>query len=341
MTRIVSYNILAGGYSVRENSARRTEQLVKIIRSAQPDVVGLVEAVNPHVKAKVSVIEEMAQILDMQLITSGELESRRDYAVALLTRLPVIHTKIHKRPGVLARPLLEVCVQEESGEHLTVFVTHLSAAFNRGRAGGHIRLREVAEILRILEPFRVEGKPHLLMGDFNSLAPGEPFKASYLLRYVLGLDINRKPQQADGHPHLNGVVPPSLRFLNPLLRLTARNQLLSNLFDGAAYFYAPRACIRDLKAHYVDCFHRQHPHEWGFTCPAGAPAGRIDYIFASGELADRLEDCYIITEGEGLPGSQASDHLAVSAAFGVGVRSALETANVQCNTLSNESSAVK
>jgi endonuclease/exonuclease/phosphatase family metal-dependent hydrolase len=228
-----------------------------------------------------------------------------------------VYTKSHSRPGILARPLLEVCVEEENGQHLTVFVSHLSAAFNRGRGGGGVRMREMREILNIMAPLREEGKPHLIMGDFNSMAPGEPFKASALLKYVVYLDARRRssPHQHDGHPHLNSVVPRRLRFLKPALRVIAGSSFLSALFDTAAYFYAPRGCIRLLKEHYVDSFRHMHAKEEGFTCPASAPAGRIDYIFSSQTLAERLEDCYVIVEGEGLPGSDASDHLAIAAAY--------------------------
>ncbi len=321
MTSIVSYNILAGGYSLRGNGSRRTDQLVHIIRSAQPDIVGVAEAINPRMKEEPQVIEEIANILDMQLVRGGEPGSYRDYQTALMTRLPIVHTRVHNRPGVLARPLLEVCVEETNGQHLTVFVTHLSASFNRGRGGGGIRMREMQEILKIMAPFRAEGKPHLLIGDFNSMAPGEPFKASALLKYVVRLDSRRHSvlHKYDGHPHLNSVVPPRLRFLKPLLRVIARSPFLSMLFDGAAYFYAPRGCIRLLKEYYVDSFRHTHPHDAGFTCPASAPAGRIDYIFASSMLAERLQDCHVIVEGEGLPGSDASDHLALAAVFGPGV----------------------
>ncbi|GCE17850.1 endonuclease/exonuclease/phosphatase family protein [Dictyobacter kobayashii] len=104
MTRIVSYNILAGGYSLRENGAKRTEQLLKIIRAGRPDIVGLPEAINPHKFAGPTVVEEMAEALGMQLIKGGETGSSRDYQTALMTSLPVISVKNHARPGVLARP---------------------------------------------------------------------------------------------------------------------------------------------------------------------------------------------------------------------------------------------
>src|SRR5450631_2439134 len=147
MTRIISYNILAGGYSLRENGARRVNQLVKMIGSADADVVGVVEATNPMLTHEPRVVEEIAEQLGMQLIIGGEAANSNDYQLALLTRLPVIYTQIYPRPGLLNKPLLEVCVQEKDGEKLIIFVTHLAAAFYKGWGGNGIRKREVKEIL--------------------------------------------------------------------------------------------------------------------------------------------------------------------------------------------------
>jgi endonuclease/exonuclease/phosphatase family metal-dependent hydrolase len=320
MTRIVSYNILAGGYNIREAGVRRSAQIIAMLRSVQPDVVGLVEAIHPEIKQTPSVLEEIAQELHMQVVPGSTRCT--EYPLALLTRLPIVGTKIYERPGILARPLLEVCVEEENGEHLTVYVTHLSASFNRGRAGGAVRLREVAEILRITAPLRAEGKPHLIMGDCNSLAPGDAFKASALLRYVARMDPASLGATYDGHPNFNSVVPPRLRFLQPLLNLIASSDMLGSLFNMAAYLYAPRGCIRDLKRLYVDSYRHIHPYKQGFTCPAAAPAGRIDYIFASSPLAERLTDCDVLRTGaDGINGDQASDHLPIIAEFGLRVAS--------------------
>src|SRR5437763_16028534 len=126
MTRIVSYNILAGGYNIREAGTRRSTQIIEMLRPVQPDVVGLVEAIHPKVKQTPSVLEEIAEGLNMQVVT-GSMRCR-EYPVALLTRLPIVATNVHERPGILARPLLEVCLEEENGDHLTIFVTHLSAS---------------------------------------------------------------------------------------------------------------------------------------------------------------------------------------------------------------------
>jgi endonuclease/exonuclease/phosphatase family metal-dependent hydrolase len=304
MTRVLSYNILAG-------ATRRVDQLTRIISSVQPDVVGLVEAINPRV------VEELAKRLGMQYVMSGCAGHSRDWQVAALSRLPILHSEVHLHPEVLTRPVLEVSIEEPDGQPLTVFVTHLSAAFNQGRAGDHIRRREVRLLLRLMAPRR--GTPHLLMGDFNALAPGDPFRAHALLGYIVAIDqrYRANPLSIEGHPHLDFVVPPGLRIFNPLLRLIPRSKLLSLLFDKAASWYAPRGSIALLRsAGYIDCYRRVNPLSQGFTCPSAAPAGRIDFIFASPELAERLATSTIVTEGNGLPGEEASDHLPVFAEYG-------------------------
>jgi endonuclease/exonuclease/phosphatase family metal-dependent hydrolase len=304
MTRILSYNILVGG-------KRRVDQLTKIISSAHPDIVGLVEA-NSH-----QAVEEMADRLGMQYRWSGSYTQGDDWQTALLSRWPIVETHVHTHSDRLTHSLLEVRLEEEDGCKLTVFLTHLVAAFNQGRGGDSIRRREVQEILRIMASKR--GTPHLLMGDFNAIAPGDRLKASALLSYLVTMDLRRQqnPHTVYGHPNLDFVVPGPFRFLDPLLRVIPRNKMLCTLFDWAGSLYAPRGSINTLRnAGYVDCFRSQNPNDPGFTCPASAPAGRIDYIFASTELAERLSACCVVTEGNGLRGDEASDHLPVVAEFG-------------------------
>lgn len=304
MTRILSYNILVGG-------TRRVTPITRMIQAANPDIVGLVEATNPQV------VEELAQRLEMRYVMSGHATHATDWQIALLTRLPIVYTETHVRPAVLSKPVLEVGIEETDGRQLTVFVTHLSAAFSQGWAGSAIRRREVRELLRIMAA--KQGTPHLIMGDFNSLAPGDRFKASALLRYVVQQDqrYRQNPHTMVGHPYLDFVVPRPLRIFNPLLRAIPRSNLLSALFDGAASVYAPRGCISLLRsAGYVDCFREKNPRLTGFSCPSAAPAGRIDYIFASPELSQHLSTCSIPARAEGVHGEEASDHLPVVAEFG-------------------------
>jgi endonuclease/exonuclease/phosphatase family metal-dependent hydrolase len=304
MTRILSYNILAGG-------RRRVDQLTKIISSTHPDIVGLVEANN------LQVVEELADRLGMQYRMNTNPTQQKDWQTALLSRLPILDTRSHFHSGILSKPVLEACVEEADGHKLTVFVTHLAAAFNQGRGGEAIRRREIQEILRIMASKR--GTSHLLLGDFNAIAPGDRLKASALLRYLVAMDLRHQqnPHATVEHPNLDFVVPRPLRFLNPLLQVISRSKALCALFDEAGSLYAPRGSVSMLrKAGYIDCFRSKSPNDPGFTCPAAAPAGRIDYIFASPELAERLSLCCVVTEGNGLRGDEASDHLPVVAEFG-------------------------
>src|SRR6266550_4474569 len=163
------------------------------------------------------------------------------------------------------------------------------------------------------------GTPHLLMGDFNAIAPGDHFKASALLRYLIIMDkqYRRNPHEDFEHPNLDSVVPKPLRFLYPLLQTITRSKALCALLDKSGSLYARRGSINMLrKAGYIDCFRLKNPNDPGFTCPAASLAGRIDYIFASPELAERLSACYVVTKGNGLRGDEASDHLPVVAEFG-------------------------
>jgi endonuclease/exonuclease/phosphatase family metal-dependent hydrolase len=312
MTRILSYNILVGGQP-------RINELISMIQSADPDVVGLVEATNPRV------VEKIAKQLGMQYRMSALGQHSTDWQAAVLSRFPIVRTRVHVRPGILTKPLLEVCVEEADGNQLTVFVTHLTASFNNGRAGDSIRRDEIREILRIMAP--LQGTPHMLMGDFNALAPGDRLKGSVLLRYLVAMDLRRK-QDANGgigHPYLNFVVPPAFHIFNPILRAIPRSRLLSAIFDKLVILYAPRGSIGLLlRAGYTDSFRKLNPHVPGFTCPAGAPAGRIDYIFSSPEMARRLSTCKVLTEGNGVSGDKASDHYPVLAEFGEYVNDELD-----------------
>jgi endonuclease/exonuclease/phosphatase family metal-dependent hydrolase len=289
-----------------------------MIRSANPDVVGLVEATNP------CVVGELAERLGMEYRMTGDAQHESEYSSALLSRLPIVSSQTHRRPGIIAKPVLEVCVREEDGHELTVFVTHLLASFAySARGGDNICREEARELLRIVQLKRET--PHLLMGDFNSIAPGDELKGSRLLRYLIEMDARSQQSQLnsegkydmEGHPNLDFVVPPALRFLNPLLLQVPRSRLLCALFDRALSLYTARGAMRLLrKGGYVDSFRHIRPCALGFTCPARSPAGRIDYIMASPQLAIRLSDCYVLSEGNGVSGYQASDHLPVVAEFG-------------------------
>ena len=303
MTNVLFYNILLGG-------THRTEYITSIIRSVKPDVVGLVEATDKHV------IKELATQLGMEYCLSRRDVKEKGGQGVVLSRFPIIEVKRHSNAILAKQPLLEVRVEESNGQHLTVFVTHLTADFSKGWLAAWKRRREIQEILRILAFHR--GTKHILMGDFNSLAPKERLQGSSFLRYASepALYYQLQPDPSAPAPDLNFALPPGLRFAKPLLELVPKSKLLSALLDSMNAFYKPRGGIDLLlRAGYVDCFRHLHPDTPGFTWPAPLPSGRVDFIFTSPELAKMLYTANVVTEGEGAPAWKASDHLPVFAAF--------------------------
>lgn len=67
-----------------------------------------------------------------------------------------------------------------------------------------------------------------------------------------------------------------------------------------------------------DCFRQAHPEEEGATDPTpphrrpGEPPLRIDFILATSDLSERLQDCRVVT---GASADEASDHYPVVADF--------------------------
>ena len=87
MTRILSYNILVGG-------TRRIDFIEQMIRTADPDVVGLVEAINPDV------VKELARRLGMEYRTNASPDGSWKTSIALLSRLPIVRSAVHPGGGM-------------------------------------------------------------------------------------------------------------------------------------------------------------------------------------------------------------------------------------------------
>ncbi len=296
MTRILSYNILVGG-------TRRVDQLTTVIRSADPDVVGLAEATNPKV------VEELASRLGMQFRLSGYGKGARDWHLAVLSRLPILHTHVHTRPAFDRKYLLEVQVEEASGSPLTLFVIHQRSNFHKGPQSNRIRRAEIQEILNIMSAY--QGQPHLLMGDFNSLAPGDSLQASRLLRS----SVRKQRTEQRSARKTRSWKKFSRHLVRQAVGVIVNNSAGSFIVDKVAPTYARGGIDLLLQVGYVDCFRQVNPDALGFTCPAIIPSGRIDFIFASPELAARLFDSSVISSVPGIQAHEASDHLAVCADF--------------------------
>jgi endonuclease/exonuclease/phosphatase family metal-dependent hydrolase len=76
---------------------------------------------------------------------------------------------------------------------------------------------------------------------------------------------------------------------------------------------AARQVIRlFLEAGYRDCYRSLHPRAAGYTYASDCPWARIDFIFASPEMAPHLRGCDIVT---GEDAKRASDHFPIWAEF--------------------------
>jgi exonuclease III len=73
------------------------------------------------------------------------------------------------------------------------------------------------------------------------------------------------------------------------------------------------AIPRLVRAGYVDCFRRLHPHDDGFTWMPGNRTTRYDYIFADRSLAPALSACRVVDDVEAV--NIASDHFPLLAEF--------------------------
>ena len=240
--RVLTYNIWSGGED-------RLDAIVEVIRSTEPDAVALVEATSRENA------ERLAGTLGMELVFG---EANRGFHVAWLTRLPVRRARNH-RPALLAKTVVEIEV-EASGEPVRLFATHLASRHDPRPPSD-----EVPAVLEVLREARE--LPHLLVGDLNALAPGDPVGEP-------PSGVERRGEAIDGVPRL---------ALGP--------------FAAAGY---------------VDCFRAGHPDEPGYTYLAWAPWLRLDYLFASRALADRLVDCRVVRSELA---ARASDHLPVHAEF--------------------------
>ena len=151
--RVVSYNILDGGVG-------RADPLAEILIAQRAGVIGLVEADDPDV------VDRIAKRLDVDFLVG---RGREGHAVALLARGEIVESINHAAMRADGpRCFLEATVQMEKGP-VTIGLLHLSA--HAGDADEDARMAEIAVVLHTFAAHRRDGRPHLLMGDFNSNSP--------------------------------------------------------------------------------------------------------------------------------------------------------------------------
>lgn len=146
--RLVTYNIRYGGVG-------REEAIASTLRALDPDLVVLQEATRPDVVERVAARSGMRQ-----------WSARPRHSLGFLARDPVAHAAWH-RPRISRHAFLEIVPAGLRSPR--VFGVHLSAvhaAWTERR-----RALELRALLRAIAAH--QSGFHLLVGDFNTLAPGE------------------------------------------------------------------------------------------------------------------------------------------------------------------------
>lgn len=310
--RLLTYNILLGG-------ERRQARIAEVLRRSGADAIALQE-----VRAN-GLVDWLAGELRMTAV-DGPPSDGGDVGLAVLTRLPVVAHRNHRHPGML-RSHLEVTLRLERGSLLRLDVVHLAARFGERAKGEARRLRELDAVLADIA--RTAPLPHVLLGDFNSLAPGDGLEATTFFRRMAALRRARLlVRQADGwmgpaageaerslderwlehgvDPHLQVGIPVLPWVVGPITSLVPESGALDRMLGRMVERWAiPRV----LGAGYVDCFRHLHPRAHGYTCATWVPAARIDYAFASPEVVPRLVACDVLRgRGRGGDVARASDH---------------------------------
>ncbi len=150
--RLLSYNIRFGGTG-------REAAIAAMIRSAAPDVVVLQEAKRPDVVRRLAAATEMTS-----------WDAKPAHSVGFMSRVPVARHAWH-RPPPCNNAFLEL---ELPG--VRVFGVHLSAVHSNWTE--QRRARELRATLASVA--RHAAGLHALVGDFNTLAPGETFNLDRL-----------------------------------------------------------------------------------------------------------------------------------------------------------------
>ncbi len=253
-------------------------RVAKAIAETNADVVGLNEVFHPLTWGGETrdLLSSMAARLGMAFAFgptnphSGWGYVAGPYGNGLLSRYPIRcaqtillpQTEGHDRRAVLRA---ELAVGRETW---AVYVTHLD------NLSESVRDREVAALLDIVTRFR--DSLHLLMGDFNTLAPADYAGCPGELERLEAEVCSRED-------------PKGVRELFPL-----------------------RTVARVLAAGYADAWAAAAEGGDGATWPAPSPRVRIDYLFVPPTLQGRLVACRV---PDSELACTASDHRPVLAEF--------------------------
>ena len=159
--KLLSYNIRFGGLG-------REQALAAVIGQAEPDLVVFQEAIHPDV------IERLAHATGLSFWAA-----RKNHSIGYISRTEMAYHEWHYPAGA-RHPFLEVVPE---GSETRIFGLHLSARFSKWDE--RRRAREIRALLAGIK--RHQDGFHILVGDFNTLAPGEVLETRRMPAWIRAL----------------------------------------------------------------------------------------------------------------------------------------------------------
>ena len=173
--RLLSYNVRFGGRG-------REARIAEVIRAVAPDLVVFQEATDTRV------VERLARETGLDVWAA-----RPGHSLAYISRARVAHHEWY-HPRGSKHSFLEVVL---AGGEARVFGLHLRAMHSKWTE--RQRAREIRALLKGIEQH--QHGFHVLVGDFNTLAPGELLETQRMPRWIRamvwlsGRDIQRETIQ--------------------------------------------------------------------------------------------------------------------------------------------------
>ena len=324
--RVATYNILVGG-------TRREELIASVLSRIDADVIALQEVCN------LQFLGELAGSLGMQAMVGEPSDPLAGCHIAILSRRPVRGWENRQHVGRMLRSHLHCDIETgwDSMPVIGVHNVHLAARFGERAKGEARRMRELTAVLEGIA--QAPPLPHVILGDFNSMAPGDVVAATRFFRKLNELRrrglVTVQPDGSIGpvprsegndqaidaawraagiDPRLEAGVPLLPRIVGPL----TVNLPVSHTLDRFMGRFIERWTIERLqRLGYVDCFRRVHPRAQGNTCATWLPAARVDYVFASPDVASAITACDVVGDRRwhDRDAQVASDHFPVVADF--------------------------
>jgi endonuclease/exonuclease/phosphatase family metal-dependent hydrolase len=327
--RVATYNILLGG-------ERRRELVSSVLRRIDADVIALQEV------RELDAIQKLADDLGMDALIGEPSDPDSVMHTAILTRRKVRTWRNRRHHGRMLRSHLH-CEIETGGSHVPVLgihCVHLAARFGERNKGEARRIREIGAVLTDIQ--NEPSLPHVLMGDFNALSPGDDILATAFFRRMNELrragllvsgangtviplvtpgdgdprEIEDRWRRAGVDPRLLGGIPVLPRVVSPLTVGVPVSRAMDRFLGRLIERWTVE---RLLSEGYVDCYRQVHPRARGLTCATWQLAARVDYVFATPDVASGVVTADVVG-GRTWPDADAaaaSDHFPVVAEFSV------------------------